>query len=273
MATDPKRDRLYEAIVRDLAERIDAGEFPEGGRLPSERQLADHYKVSRPTLREALIALELDQIVEVRKGSGVYVLSKAAGHNQGELHEDPDTGPFELLEARQLVECEICAFVAPQMTESDVRELRAIVDRMDVVEDADDAEALDREFHLRIAQASQNSALVATIDMFWDIRSRSPLYRFFNAKAVQAGVMPSANEHRQILEALESRDGAAARRAMHVHLARAREKLMDVTEIYEIERARERVAQQNALYRQRARALPATGGAIGDPRKEIRRIR
>lgn len=275
MAADPKRERLYETIVRDLAQRIDAGEFPVGGRLPAERQLADHYKVSRPTLREALIALELDEVVEVRKGSGVYVLSRSPQHLEAATADDPDIGPFELLEARQLIECEICAFVAPQMSALDVRELHAIVDRMDLVDnDADEAEALDREFHLRIAQASQNSALFATIEMFWDTRSRSPLYRFFNAKAVQAGVLPSANEHRLIVHALESGDVAAARRAMYDHLAQAREKLMEVTEIYEMERARERVAQQNARYRERASALPATASEDGgEPSAKVSRIK
>jgi DNA-binding FadR family transcriptional regulator len=253
MAATPKRDRLYEVIVRDLAERIGSGAYPIGSRLPSERQLADQYKVSRPTLREALIALELDQMVEVRKGSGVYVLRSGAPQVVG---SDPDIGPFELLEARRLVECEICAFVAPQVTERDVRELHGIVDRMELVDgDADAAEALDREFHLRIAQASQNSALVAMTEMLWNVRARSPLYRFFNAKAVEAGVLPSVKEHRSIVAALDSKNAETARRAMHAHLARASDNLMEATEFFEVERARERVALENARYRHRASSL------------------
>lgn len=254
MPANPKRDRLYEAIVRDLAEKIASGVYPVGSRLPSERQLADRYQVSRPTVREALIALELDQMVEVRQGSGVYVLSPAA---MQVVDDDPDIGPFELLEARQLVECEICAFVAPQLSEDDARDLYAIVDRMAAVDgDADAAEALDREFHVRIAQASQNGALVAMAEMLWDTRARSPLYRFFNAKAVKAGVLPSVKEHRSIVDALNSRDAEAARHAMREHLTRAGENLMEATEFYEIERTRERVALENARYRERVQSLP-----------------
>ena len=67
--------RLYERIARTLATSIAAGEYKVGQRLPSERELATHFDVSRPTVREAIIALELDRLVEVRTGSGVYVIN------------------------------------------------------------------------------------------------------------------------------------------------------------------------------------------------------
>ena len=104
MSAKPETGRLYERVAEDLAGRIAAAEFMLGRRLPSERDLAQSYAVSRPTIREAIIALDLDGLVEVRVGSGVYVTARLPrGGEAGAM----DVGPFELLEARRAIEGEI----------------------------------------------------------------------------------------------------------------------------------------------------------------------
>ncbi len=100
MIVKTETGRLYERVARDLSRKIAEGEYAVGRRLPSERDLAQAYAVSRPTIREAIIALELDGLVEVRLGSGVYVMASLPRDGQAGAME---VGPFELLEARRAI--------------------------------------------------------------------------------------------------------------------------------------------------------------------------
>ncbi|KAK0351729.1 hypothetical protein LTR94_023793 [Friedmanniomyces endolithicus] len=238
--------RLYEKVSRDLALRIAQGEFKLGSRLPAERQLAQTYEVSRPTVREAIIALELDGLIEVRKGSGVYV--KALQPTTGGA-TSADVGPFELLEARRLIEGEVCALAAVRATGELIAELDQLVDQMEGLQnDPMRAEEVDRRFHMRIAEASLNSAMTPVVEMLWDARSRSAQYRLLSDKARGAGVVPREDEHRAIVRALESRDPDRARAAMRAHLARVLDALLEATEVHELELARQRVASQRGRF-------------------------
>ena len=97
--------RLYERIAQGIAAGIARGDYAIGQRLPSERDLAQQFEVSRTTVRDAMIALELDGLVEVRTGSGVYVINTAPPAG---VPSARDIGPFELLEARRAIEGETC---------------------------------------------------------------------------------------------------------------------------------------------------------------------
>lgn len=247
MASKPESRRLYERVSRDLAERIAAGEHPVGRRLPAERVLAQTYGVSRPTVREAIIALELDGLVEVRMGSGVYVVAATpAGGSAGRA----DVGPFELLEARRAIEGEACALAAARITADDLGTLAALVEEMRGANgrDVDRSERADRRFHLVIAEATQNSAMRAAVEALWDARDRSPQYRLMSDKAHAAGVVPRIDEHHAIIEGLRSGDPAAARAAMRDHLTRVLDSVLEATEVQELEQARERVAEQRRRY-------------------------
>ena len=240
--------RLYERVSTDIAAKIEAGEYPIGTRLPSERQLAQSYDVSRPTVREAIIALEVDGMVEVRKGSGVYVTAISHADVDG---PSADVGPFELLEARRQIEGEVAALAAGRITDEQLAELRTLVKAMgDAGGDSARAEVADRQFHELIASASLNSAFAAVVESLWDMRARSSLYRLLSSKAHIAGVTPSVAEHEDIVLALEARDPAAARAAMQKHLARALEALLEATEVHEVELARKRVADERSRYAQ-----------------------
>lgn len=236
--------RLYERVARDLAAAIADESYPVGGRLPSERELAQKYGVSRPTVREAILALELDGLVEVRTNSGVYVISHQP---RGGTAGATDVGPFELLEARHAIESEACALAAARITEETLAELEALATRMDV-EDVVEAEEADRRFHLLIAEASQNSVISETVASLWDARARSPQYQLLSRKALAAGLAPRIDEHRDILAALRARQPEAARGAMRQHLARVLESLLAATEVEEVERVRARVAEARAKY-------------------------
>src|ERR1700675_4665580 len=111
--------RLYRQIADQIAALIEKGEYAAGQRLPPERDLAKQLGVSRPSVREALIALEVEGYVEVRVGSGVYVVGRGGGARAEPL--SADSGPFELIKARWLIEAECAALAARQATKAQVR--------------------------------------------------------------------------------------------------------------------------------------------------------
>jgi DNA-binding FadR family transcriptional regulator len=226
--------RLYERIAAEVRQSLAGGRYAIGDRLPSERDLAAHYGVSRPTIREAIIALELDGLVEVRTNSGVYVTALTP---RGGIPAETDVGPFELLEARRIFEAEICALAAPLIDKDQLARLDELVIEMEST-DLLRSEAADREFHLGIARATQNSAMEKTIAMLWDAREKSPQYRLMSEKARAAGVVPRVSEHRRIVEALASGEAEKARAAMCDHLDRVISHLLEATEVEAIERAR-----------------------------------
>src|SRR6187200_3432247 len=122
--------RLYRQIADQIAALIEKGEYEAGERLPPERDLAKQLGVSRPSVREALIALEVEGYVEVRVGSGVYV----SGSRAGVAPELPaDSGPFELIRARWLIEAECAALAAKAATRAQVRAMEDALDEMDDV--------------------------------------------------------------------------------------------------------------------------------------------
>ena len=202
--------------------------------------------MSRPTVREAIIALELDGLVEVRKGSGVYVTAKTPKGGQA---SETDIGPFELLEARLAIEGEACALAATHINDEELAELGHLLAEMERARhDVTASEAVDRRFHLAIAGATKNSAMLAAVEMLWDARVRSPQYRLLSDKAHDAGVTPRSDEHGLILEALHSRDPGIARNAMRSHLTRVLDSLLEATEVHELEQVRARVDAQRRRY-------------------------
>lgn len=214
--------RLYRIIAEQIAGRILAGEFLAGERLPSERDLAEQLRVSRASVREALIALELENYVEVRVGSGVFVMhGDARRRTESPAAPGPDSaggdmGPFDLLETRLLVEPE-CAALAAQVALP--RQIAAIESAHRAMNTLDEPARHDRAFHLAIAAACGNAALASTITHLWTLSHRSPVYSRLEAHFVTQRVWEKAKrEHGRILSAITRRDADAARHAMHDHL-------------------------------------------------------
>lgn len=235
--------KLYRRIVQAIVADIANGVFPIGTRLPAERDLTERFQVSRPTIREAMIALEMTGMVEARKGSGVFVLASSTANADQEL----DIGAFEITEARRLLEGEVAAVAATEITEAQLAELRQLLAQM-AQDDNKAAEVADRRFHIAIAEATGNAVIISAVTDFWDLRFRSPLAREVLAKAGSLGTENRMEEHGRILSALEARSPIDARNAMRGHLARVIDHLLDVTETEAVERAR-------AATDQRRRAL------------------
>jgi GntR family transcriptional regulator, hexuronate regulon transcriptional repressor len=236
-----RNKRLYEQIAEKISLDIQSGVYSVGSRLPPERDLAEMFDVGRPTVREALIALEVTGMVDVRTGSGIYVLHARPLTN---ATLEMDIGPFELTEARCLFESDAAALAATLITDQELEGLRAAIVQMEY-EDLHNihGEKADRDFHLRIAQATRNSAVLYVIESLWNVRDSSPLCKKILDRVRNAGVKPRIDEHQLIYDALAKRDPKAAKTAMRNHLARVIDDLLSATEVEELEAARLRVNQ------------------------------
>jgi DNA-binding FadR family transcriptional regulator len=235
--------RLYEQIGEKLSKAIDRGDYAPGKRLPPERDLAVQFEVGRPTIREALIALEIAGYVEIRTGSGVYVQEPSMRRNKSTLALE--IGPFELVEARALFESEAAALAATLITDEEIEGLAAALDAMEEEDRLNIVgEIADREFHTRIARATRNSAIVYVIESLWDARSHSPMVARLLEKVRDAGVRPRIDEHRAVFDALRDRDPVAARAAMRDHLNRVIQDMLQATEVEELEATRARVREK-----------------------------
>jgi len=207
--------RLYLQIADQIRSLIAAGEFPAGSRLPAERELAKRFGVSRPSLREALIALEVEGYVDVRPGSGIVVLTS----NSATLDSTSEEGPLEVLRARRVIEGAVAAEAAREIKAKDIAALEEILLQMKF-QAADELTrmAADRQFHRYIAAKLANKPILRLVTGLFD-QGYSPLARRFathfdNAKS-WATVL---TEHRKIVTALASRRPEEARKAMRDHL-------------------------------------------------------
>lgn len=231
--------KLYQQVAGAIAAAVQRGDYRPGQRIPSERDLADEHGVSRPTIREAMIALEVIGMVRSRHGAGIYVVDNPP-------IDAPviglDIGAFELTEARRLFESEAAALAAVTITDEEITALDGLIGDMQR-ENAEhiSGEHADREFHLTIARATRNSAVADVVASLWDARHRSPLCRHMLERARSAGVQPAIDDHLSILAALRARDPRGARGAMRDHLARVIEGLLAATETDALERARAEV--------------------------------
>jgi GntR family uxuAB operon transcriptional repressor len=209
--------RLYRIVAGRIQELIREEKIAPGERLPSERDLAAKLNVSRASLREALISLELNGLVDVRGGSGVYVSEKM---DAPAPVQEIGPGPFEVLSARRLIEPEIAAIAARVATDGAIDAILLAVANMERSHDTElSDEMADRAFHLSIARATGNSAMVGVVEYFWDQRGRlwHRLTEHFQTEELREETL---TDHRRVLEAIIAHDPAGARRAMRAHLER-----------------------------------------------------
>ncbi|MFT4835895.1 MAG: GntR family hexuronate regulon transcriptional repressor [Psychromonas sp.] len=242
-----KPPRLYQQVAEKLVSLIESGDYSVGMRLPAERELAAMFSVSRPTIREAVIALELESFVEVRMGSGVYVIENRKGKSR---FSDKDVGPFELTEARALFEGEAAALAATMITDEELAQLAETLDEMacENNNDMDTHEAADKKFHMIIAGATNNSAITSVIEELWDERERSMLSRRMYQKVRDSGVKPSVEEHREVYQALKARNSQLARDLMRGHLMRVIDSILEATEVEAVEAARNQVIKSRERF-------------------------
>ncbi|KFC75399.1 Transcriptional regulatory protein [Bosea sp. LC85] len=218
--------RLYRQIADQLRHLIDRQEFPVGARLPPERELAEKLGVSRPSVREALIALEVEGRVRIRMGSGVYVIDPPRPVPSTILvSDDAPDGPFEVLKARELVESAICAEAGGQATGEDLARLDKILGGMEAPGlPSDELVALDRAFHVAIAGILGNSVLERFVGTLFDQRINPYFQQLASYFENETSWRAAVAEHRVIRDALAAGSGEAANTAMRRHLRCSQER-------------------------------------------------
>ncbi len=217
--------RVYQQIADQLLKLIEAGEFAVGSRLPSERDLAEKFKVSRPSVREALIALEVVGVVQIKMGSGVYVCKPEQTSQKGRYSKKSpvkDFAPFELIQARLLIESEVASQAALCRTEQDILQLEQLLQQMtDRSENNQNPLDADREFHAVLARATGNQVLASMVEQMFDARMGVLFSRLSNYFDTQTTWDQAIKEHRAIIRAVKLRDPDRARLAMRHHMERA----------------------------------------------------
>ncbi|MDC9812098.1 FadR/GntR family transcriptional regulator [Rhizobium binxianense] len=219
--------RLYRQVADQIRLMIASGELAVGRRLPAERDLAEQLSVSRPTVREALIVLEVEGLVNIRMGSGIYVVRQHAADVAG-AEREPVEGPFELLQARAIIECAIAEEAAGRARPENIALLDETLMRMSgVVNDASAVLAADRAFHTGIAAIVGNATLIRVTGEMFDMRM-TPYFAQLASHFEGPGTWRSAvDEHRAIRDAIAAGDAAGAKAAMRAHLTMSQKRFSE----------------------------------------------
>jgi GntR family transcriptional repressor for pyruvate dehydrogenase complex len=222
---DPiQTERLYEQIVHQIEQRIAAGDLKVGEQLPPEKELAEQFGVSRTAVREAVKALREKRLVEIRPGKGTFIMNGAPETMRHSLDLimkfKAGRSDMHLVEVREILEPGIAALAATRITDETIQLMRNAVDIMDTaLEDVDMFVEADLDFHLALAEATQNPLIPilidSVIDMLREQRKRTGL--------VRGGLERGQYHHKRILEAVMRRDPEASYKAMQLHLQQVRE--------------------------------------------------
>lgn len=222
-AVEPRR--LYRQIAEHLRELINNGEFPVGGRLPSERELAETLRVSRPSVREALIALEVEGLVRINVGSGIYVLATSGSPPPRWVAEVPPSGTFEILQAREIIEASVASEAAMLACPEHIEAIDRVLSRMAGCGARNDEWiALDREFHVTIAAVLENEVLIRFVGQLFDQRINPYFERLASYFEDDSTWLRALAEHRTIRNAIAAADPKLACFAMRQHLGLSQER-------------------------------------------------
>jgi DNA-binding FadR family transcriptional regulator len=215
--------RLYRQIAALIGDRIDNGSFSVGSLLPAERDLAEQLGVSRTSVREALIALEVSGKVSIRVGHGVQILQATPRSDHvgasAEVSEG-DIGPIQMMEVRRLIEPRSAELAALNRDSANLERIERALEEQAQAESVKSAEYRDwdRTFHIEIAKASGNAALTLLIGTLWDYRRKPMFEKIEDLLMGPDRLYKTPAEHRRIFDAIATGDRTAARNAMKTHL-------------------------------------------------------
>lgn len=224
--------RLYRVIAEQIKEKITTEEYKIGDRLPAERDLAQQMRVSRTSVREALIALEIEGVIEIRVGSGVFVMANnknnavtdAYTFNLGESHVGVQLTPFEILDVHLMLEPNSAALACVNASEQQLKNIVRVASSSNF-KDLSESEH-NIIFHNTIAQATGNAALASTINSVWQLRKNSVLYSQLENHFEQSKIWQMAeDEHIAIADAIARRNVSEARQFMRSHFTEIRKRL------------------------------------------------
>lgn len=211
----PGGRRLYEQLEKLLRDYVRERGLQPGDRLPSERALAEALKVSRVSLRQATVSLEVQGLLEVRHGGGIYVRSLSVDPERLKMMLMQRRRLPDILEAREAIECMLARLAAERRTEANMEEIDGALEAMSAdIAVGGIGEAADRRFHRAIADGAQNPLLQDVMDALGDRIQETRL-----ASLGEPGRPPrSLADHRRIAEAIRRQDPRRAEAAMRRHL-------------------------------------------------------
>ena len=218
-----KTKKVYMKIVEQVRDLIKEGRLKPGDKLPPEQVLAEEFGTSRPSVREALSALEILGITESRGGKGNFIKNNLNFplYEQKFRELEEEESPFELLEARKAVETEIVGLAAKKATKEDIVSIRESLDKMkSTMTNIPGIMEFDREFHINIAKAAHNSLLFSMMTYLADLLKKK-LWINMKEKSWSIPGRPQKyfEEHTEIFSAIKNKDSKGARKRMYDHLA------------------------------------------------------
>ncbi|MGI5399889.1 FadR/GntR family transcriptional regulator [Streptomyces sp. CA-135486] len=205
--TSPRRSGLTDQVIAQLRNQITSGEWPVGSRIPTEPELVEQLGVARNTVREAVRALAHNGLLDIRQGSGTYVV--ATSELAGVMHRRfAEASPRHIAEVRSTLESSAARLAAERRTDKDLGQLETLLARRDEAWQAGDAEqfvAADSTFHLAVVAASHNEVL---IELYADL---GDLLRDWLRDDVGHELGPeNAMDHARMVAAIRAGDGEAA---------------------------------------------------------------
>lgn len=240
--SDPK---LYRDVADHLHKQIVRGDYRLGERLPSQRILMSRFAVSRQTIREAIVALEVRGFVEVHAASGVYVTDP----EKSPFQLKPTTTAFELLEARRAIEGEAAALATMHIARPELDRLDSLTDRLTLrTTGRTEASALEGQWLHILSRCTRNRALEAMVDAGWDAWTMSGEVVRLLGGWERGAHLPSLEGYRMIAQALRSRDPVGARAAVHARHATLLDQLLASAEEEALNRARDYMVSARARY-------------------------
>ena len=216
-----KEKKLYQQVATTIAKQIKEKTYLPGDRLPSERTLAEQLDISRATVREAIIALEILGFVEIRMGAGIYVLDSPIHHSDLSIESSTrnEITPNEFIEIRLLVEPDFAELAAKNATPEDLEDFRKLQAAIERINSLQDHYYFDKKFHLLIAESTKNPLAKNIMKQIWESAEQSLMPTNFNKHYVTKHSWDlSVQEHKAIINAILLREEKLARHAMYSHL-------------------------------------------------------
>ncbi|WKX69643.1 FadR/GntR family transcriptional regulator [Streptomyces sp. XD-27] len=217
--TSPRRSALADQVIAQLRAQITSGEWPVGSRIPTEPELVEQLGVARNTVREAVRALAHNGLLDIRQGSGTYVV--ATSELSGVMNRRfADADPLHVAELRSALETKAAQLAAERRTEHDVKQLDALLDRRERAWESGDTEAFveaDATLHMAVVAAAHNEVLA---ELYADLGG---VLRDFLRADVGRVLRPEAHvDHARLVAAIRDGDGerAAAEAGAHPYACR-----------------------------------------------------
>ncbi|MFC0596914.1 FadR/GntR family transcriptional regulator [Streptomyces palmae] len=210
----PRRSALADQVIAQLRTQITSGEWPVGSRIPTEPELVEQLGVARNTVREAVRALAHNGLLDIRQGSGTYVV--ATSELAGVMHRRfADSDPLHVAELRSALEAKAAQLAARRRTEQDLKQLDVLLDRRERAWESGDTEAFvaaDATLHMAVVAASHNEVLA---ELYADLGG---VLREFLRADVGTELRPEAYmDHARMVEAIRDGDGERAAAEAHAH--------------------------------------------------------